>query len=1063
MTGFHPKRLTLRISEMFAGLAVCCLSFASGILWAQPSVDTIGGGPNAFNLDPAGYFDGSLSGESQFHTPGGIALDSSGLIFIADQENSVIRIADLEQDQVYTFPTPPSTLVAPVDVAIEERDTGELYLWVADPGANAVFRFDAFGNVVSRWNGFTQLAALTLENSSSALILEQSGALYRIQDPVPGIFNKNLIQLPEWSLPANTAAGIVVLNDGRVAVSDAGDHVIRIFGLGSFSSVTLISEIGQEGIAGFRDGNTLSQPLFNAPAHIAKAGNDIIIVADRLNHRVRLVYPQTGLVNTLYGVSPATWGPVYPGWLDGLNTVAEAREPFGVVVGAEGQVYSTERYYHLLRQVTESSLTGPTDGGAGSNTNIVVAAPTFQPSSGYFPAGTEIRIQNQNTNVFFENRIYYTIDGSDPTTNSLQVTRKNAQGEWVLSWDRKDVDLTSLRMVSSLNGVLSEVVGGDPVDRNIIGVKESLIAGPGSSVIIPVTVDLQPEIQLRSLQFLVEVTPDARTFGALGFPDPVEEPFSAVTMQDDDFIPVIAASTNAPSVSPDEIQQNLLDANGVQHQVTTRRLAVAFLGTNTQFSVENFAVTALISASIPVTAQEGDTYTVRISNPSGTSDGFQAVVPLNPLPAQKIKVGRTGYLVGDSSPSTWYNSSLLDPSDTSVAGFGNHILMNDDVNNAFLASLGVRVPFPNTDLFDAMDVFPSDIAGFTGGDGAIRFLDWQTILRRSLGLDTLIWYRYWQGGERIPTQNPTATASSSGIGEFQSGEASQNVTEQGAISFWDPNGRLEVEHLVNQQPGSNFRAPVYLHAMPGSDWLGLSFRVQAIPMAAALPEMAIRFVSAPGIPDPYTTHGLSVSDLLCGWSLNAFTSPLRGNKLLGWIEGTLPSGLDSEPGYALRWEKGDGAVAPFNQALVETRSGGVWLQSPPESALSSVSPEWIQTFFGNEIGSEFAETEDTDMDGMNNLQEYLAGTHPLDAESTLKLNISAMLSENGKLVLSWHTVPGKTYSIEGVTSLDELQASHEWEWETLNTDPVVGNGEIAEFIPAAEQKSQYYRLKVTEQ
>lgn len=1058
MKGFFQQRQGHRIKRVYAAAAFW-LAWSVSLSFGQPLVSTLGGGPNAFNMDAAGYFDGSLSGESQFNAPGGIALDSSGLIFIADSENSVIRIADLEQDQVYTFSTAPEALKTPVDVAIEEQVTGELFVWVADVEAGSVVRFDAFGNVVSRWNGFENLAALTTESDDAVLVLESDGGVHRIQDAQPGVFNISLLNYDFWDTAAVSASGIVALNDGRVAVSDSGAHVIRLFQFNTDFSVTLTHQFGQEGLAGFRDGNTLSQPLFNSPAHIAKAGNDVIVVADRLNHRVRVLRPQSGLVSTLYGISPAIWGPVYPGWSDGLSTLAEAREPFGITVGAEGQVFATERYYHLLRQVSETPLTGPTDGGAGSNTNLVVAAPVFQPSSGYFPSGTEIRIQNQNTNVFLESKIYYTLDGSDPTTNSLQVTKINDQGEWTLPWALKDVDLTSLRLAASLNGVLSEIVSGVPVAQNSIGVKNSMFAGPGSSVMIPVTVDLKPDVQLRSLQFLVEVTPDARASAPFGFPDPIQEPFTAVTMQNDDFIPLVMASTNPPSLSPDTMVQNLTDAQGGEHQVITKRLAVAYLGTNTLFSAENFAVTAMINVPIPSSANFGDSYTIRIVNPSGTSDGFQNVVDLHALSAKKIYVERTGYLVGDSSPSVWYNATELTVTGASVSGFGNGLLMNDDVNNAFLASLGVRTPFESSDLFDAMDVFPSDITGFTGGDGAIRFLDWQTILRRSLGLDSIEWYRYWQSGERLATQDPELTVSTDGSGD--AGLANRAATEENGDTIWAPHGRLEVEHLENLAPGSSFRAAVRLKASIDSQLLGLSFRIRAIPMGAVVPDMAIRFDAAAGIPQPMSVNGLSASDLLCGWSLNSFSSPLSGEVLLGWIEGTLPAGLDAGMGYALSWVLGDGAVAPMDQALLETRSGGVWVSDAPDSASKLITPEWVSAYFGTESGLEIADDADPDHDGMTNLQEYLAGTHPLNAGSSVKLEIEA--GAEG-VVIRWETVPGKFYQLEGAdlasgADLDDLTMK----WVELSPQPFNGNGARAEYISTTGETHRYYRLKVFDQ
>jgi hypothetical protein len=52
---------------------------------------------------------------------------------------------------------------------------------------------------------------------------------------------------------------------------------------------------------------------------------------------------------------------------------------------------------------------------------------------------------------------------------------------------------------------------------------------------------------------------------------------------------------------------------------------------------------------------------------------------------------------------------------------------------------------------------------------------------------------------------------------------------------------------------------------------------------------------------------------------------------------------------------------------------------------------------------------DSDGDGMSNAAEYVAGTNPLDRSSFFGVS-SFSAGEN--LILSWHSVPGKTYLIE---------------------------------------------------
>jgi 3',5'-cyclic AMP phosphodiesterase CpdA len=57
---------------------------------------------------------------------------------------------------------------------------------------------------------------------------------------------------------------------------------------------------------------------------------------------------------------------------------------------------------------------------------------------------------------------------------------------------------------------------------------------------------------------------------------------------------------------------------------------------------------------------------------------------------------------------------------------------------------------------------------------------------------------------------------------------------------------------------------------------------------------------------------------------------------------------------------------------------------------------------------------DPDGDGLTNRQEYLAGTHPRNAQSTLRISLADL--RDGQLRLSWLAVPGKKYQIQAADS-----------------------------------------------
>lgn len=68
---------------------------------------------------------------------------------------------------------------------------------------------------------------------------------------------------------------------------------------------------------------------------------------------------------------------------------------------------------------------------------------------------------------------------------------------------------------------------------------------------------------------------------------------------------------------------------------------------------------------------------------------------------------------------------------------------------------------------------------------------------------------------------------------------------------------------------------------------------------------------------------------------------------------------------------------------------------------------WEQQYFG---GLSRTGTADFDGDGMSDLNEHLAGTDPLDAQSLLKV---ALLKEGGgNYSIEWPSVPGRRYLLQ---------------------------------------------------
>jgi hypothetical protein len=89
---------------------------------------------------------------------------------------------------------------------------------------------------------------------------------------------------------------------GNLYLADTGNHRIRKVAVGT----GIISTVAGTGVAGFSgDGGQASAAQLNGPADVLAVGNALLI-ADRLNHRVRMLDLATGVIATIAGTGATT-------------------------------------------------------------------------------------------------------------------------------------------------------------------------------------------------------------------------------------------------------------------------------------------------------------------------------------------------------------------------------------------------------------------------------------------------------------------------------------------------------------------------------------------------------------------------------------------------------------------------------------------------------------------------------------------------------------------------------------------------------------------------------------
>ncbi len=261
----------------------------------------------------AGFADGP-GASARFKNPQGVAVDSSGVVYVADTANN--RIRRIAPDGTVT------TLAGDGTTGFQD-------------GTGTQARFNAPQGVAADNQGNVYVA----DTGNSAVRVINSGGEVRTLSG-DGTVGSN-------DSPAARFDGLMgVATDGTsvyVYLSDTGNHRIRRLD----PSGAVITIAGAE--RGFADG-TGSQARFAEPSGIATDGAGKLIVADAINSLVRVVDPELAATNSPQAVWTVA-GTGDRGLTNGAGNVARFLTPRGVAVGPSSAVIVADTGNHVLRRV----------------------------------------------------------------------------------------------------------------------------------------------------------------------------------------------------------------------------------------------------------------------------------------------------------------------------------------------------------------------------------------------------------------------------------------------------------------------------------------------------------------------------------------------------------------------------------------------------------------------------------------------------------------------------------------------------------------------------------------
>jgi sugar lactone lactonase YvrE len=249
----------------------------------------------------AGFSDASGT-NAQFYWPVGISIDSSGSLYVADQNNHLIRKIAAPPMVVTTFAG------TGVSGFSDATGTGAQFnnpfgscidsngnMYVGDTGNNRIRKITPAGVVT------------TFAGSGATGFSDASGTNAQFSNP----------------------RGVCIDSSANLYVADRSNHRIR-----KITPAGVVTTFAGAGVTGFSDA-TGTNARFNSPFGLCVDLSGNVYVADSSNHRIRKI-TAAGVVTTLAGSGVS-------GFSDANGTNAQFNLPYGVCVDLNGTVYVADR------------------------------------------------------------------------------------------------------------------------------------------------------------------------------------------------------------------------------------------------------------------------------------------------------------------------------------------------------------------------------------------------------------------------------------------------------------------------------------------------------------------------------------------------------------------------------------------------------------------------------------------------------------------------------------------------------------------------------------------------
>ena len=324
----------------------------------------------------AGYSgDSGPATSAELNGPYGLAIGNGGNLYIADPANNRIRQVALGTGVISTFagkgtagysgdngPATNAELQLPVGVATDS--SGNVY--IADEGNNVIRKVNPSGTITtiagnntegySGDNGLATSASLyapsgvTVDSAGNLFIADAGNNRVRKVATTTGIITTIAGTGTAGYSGDNAAAVSATLNKpsavvesaaGNLYVLDTGNNVVRLVSSGT---ITTIAGNGTAGYTG--DNGPATSATLHAPYGMSLDSSGNLYIADSGNNAVRMV-STAGIISTIAGNGTAGYSGD-----NGAAVSATLNNPHGITIDSQDDVYISDQSNNRAREVS---------------------------------------------------------------------------------------------------------------------------------------------------------------------------------------------------------------------------------------------------------------------------------------------------------------------------------------------------------------------------------------------------------------------------------------------------------------------------------------------------------------------------------------------------------------------------------------------------------------------------------------------------------------------------------------------------------------------------------------